>query len=152
MGGTITNRDASQILRALGLSREMVEAHVHRPPHVLEAVMRTWPLDSPAWETLHPWDSANRLDWKGFADDLHAAISGNVAGYAMQLRHHGQTVVARQWQSARAKDEGDVGWTPDVPMHVASVSKLITAMATTTALRDAQVSPDATVAPWLPAY
>jgi CubicO group peptidase (beta-lactamase class C family) len=145
------NAEPADALRALGLSHDMVRAHVIRPEHVATAKARAWPHDEVAVR-LAPPASVNRLDVKGFADDLDAALRGGVAGYAMQLRHHGQIVASRQWQSARSQNEGDVAWAPGVAMHVASVSKLITAMAMTRLLRDAQASPEDTVARWLPDY
>ena len=38
MAEVIRNRNPVHVLRALGLSQEMVEAHVHRPSNVAEAV------------------------------------------------------------------------------------------------------------------
>jgi CubicO group peptidase (beta-lactamase class C family) len=53
---------------------------------------------------------------------------------------------------AQRPGEGDRRWHSDVRMHVASVSKLVTAMAMTRLLDDYGISPDAPILPYLPHY
>jgi hypothetical protein len=64
---------------------------------------------------------------------LDTALKNNaVIGYVAQLRQHGAALFTNTWQYARRPQEKPNGselWTPDVQMHVASVSKLMTAMA-----------------------
>ena len=74
----------------------------------------------------------------------------------MQLRRYGGTVLDRQWRWSKMPEDtpGDPGilWASHIPMHVASVSKLITAMAMTKLLFSRNISPDAHISPWLPKY
>ena len=56
------------------------------------------------------------------------------------------------WQYAKRPQDRSELWTPDVQMHVASVSKLMTAMAMTVLLRDHNISPDAQITNYLPDY
>jgi CubicO group peptidase (beta-lactamase class C family) len=145
------------ILHKLGLTEEMVRAHVMRPEHVEVAKLRIElrdagdgdddPVDPPP-----PSGLFYRLNVEKLSHDLHALLSACVAGYSMQLRRRGQTLFDRQWNWARRPGDGDVRWAAGVPMHVASVSKLITAMAMTKLLRSRNISPDARILPWLPKY
>ena len=76
-----------------------------------------------------------------------------VAGYVAQLRQSGQILFTKAWEYAkRFPQDGRQLWTPDVQMHVASVSKLMTAMAMTVLLRDNKISPDAQIINYLPDY
>src|SRR4029079_2381723 len=92
-----------------------------------------------------------------FGAAVHTALKDSVAGYAMQLRRHGKPIYTLQWQWARQVfdpsfvDPG-VAWGTDVRMHVASCSKLVTAIAMTRLLRERGISPDALIAPYLPSY
>lgn len=145
------------ILHKLGLTEEMVRAHVMRPEHVELTKLRVEVLDAgvgdgePA-DPPPPSGLFYRLNVEKLSRDLHALLSVCVAGYSMQLRRRGQTLFDRQWNWARRPGDGDVLWASGVPMHVASVSKLITAMAMTKLLHSRNISPDASILPWLPDY
>jgi CubicO group peptidase (beta-lactamase class C family) len=146
-----------EILHKLGLTTEMVRDHVFRPDHVNEAHLHIElhevgdgdhdPSDPPP-----PSGRFYRLNVQKLSRDLHDLLSGCVAGYSMQLRRYGQTIFNRQWNWSRRPGDGDVVWASDRPMHVASVSKLITAMAMTKLLQSRNISPDARILPWLPKY
>jgi CubicO group peptidase (beta-lactamase class C family) len=85
------------------------------------------------------------LDVPAFQAALDTALKNNsVFGYVAQLRQHGQALFTNTWQFAIGpQDQGSELWTPDVQMHVASVSKLMTAMAMMVLFRDNNISPDA---------
>ena len=147
--------EAAEILHKLGLSEETVRAHVIRAPHVEEAITGPERFAPGRVEEAPPSGRFYRLDVEGFGRDLHALLSPCVVGYSMQLRQHGRVLLSRQWGSSKTPvdvPKDGVSWTADVPMHVASVSKLITAMAMTKALADRGVSPDSFIADWLPRY
>jgi CubicO group peptidase (beta-lactamase class C family) len=96
------------------------------------------------------------LDATGFADELSAQLAGAANGYSLELRRSGETVLPRS--SGTAIDgqlEGGVStaWSPDVSMHIASCSKLLTAMALTKILgQQPGLSPDDAISPYLPSY
>lgn len=92
------------------------------------------------------------LDVNAFGDALHAALKDSVAGYAMQLRRNGMPAYTLIWNWSRAPNDGSQGWTLERRMHIASVSKLITAMAMTRLLDAKNISYDAKIADYLPAY
>jgi hypothetical protein len=92
------------------------------------------------------------LDVGTFAVALDNALKDVVAGYVAQLRQSGQILFTNAWQYAKRPQDGGEWWTPDVRMHVASVSKLMTAMAMMVLLRDNNISPDAQIIDYLPDY
>lgn len=93
-----------------------------------------------------------QLDVLGFCAALHNALKDNANGYVMRLAQNGQPIATLQWSWARRPGEGNKGWNPQRRMHVASVSKLITAIAAVDLLHDKNISWDATIGQYLPAY
>jgi len=81
--------------------------------------------------------------------DIHAALKDNVRGYAFGLRQNGQHVATLTWDSARVNGSG---WTLDTKMHVASVSKTITAMAAVKMLTDKGLPFTTKIGPYFPVY
>ena len=92
------------------------------------------------------------LDVATFQVALDNALKDVVAGYVAQLRQSGQILFTNTWQYAKRPQDGSELWTPDVQMHVASVSKLMTAMAMMVLFRDHSISPDAQIINYLPDY
>jgi hypothetical protein len=96
------------------------------------------------------------LDVPAFQVALDTALKNNtIVGYVAQLRQHGVALFTNTWQYARRpqeKQNGSEQWTPTVQMHVASVSKLMTAMAMMVLFRDNNISPDAEIINYLPNY
>ena len=71
----------------------------------------------------------------------------------MQLRQHGNTIHTAQVNWAKRPADGSKAWNPSVPMHVASVSKLITAIAMTKILNDHdEMTYDTPIINYLPTY
>lgn len=164
----------------LRLDSTRLAAHVLRPAHVLEAVSDEGPAMRGARPsaasvqrlsaartqqvvsqhrglTLRPAVAGRlragpSLDVQGFVASLHEALKDNVVGYAVQLRQNGQPIATLQWNWSRRPDDGNQGWTPQRRMHVASVSKLVTAVALVRLLNERNIPYDARVAGWLPAY
>ncbi len=93
-----------------------------------------------------------RLDIDAFHGQLLTQLTGRCNGFAYRLLAPGGPGLAVQSGKARNSADGDVAWTTDVRMHVASVSKLITAMAASKALADAGVTGKTAIYPWLPLY
>ena len=144
------------ILRTLGISETALREHIFRPDHIAEAAVRIElrdavdgvrdPADPPPSGTFY------RLNVEKLGRDLHALLSVCLVGYSLQLRRFGRPLLDQQWNWAQTPTDDYVPWTSSVKMHVASVSKLITAMALTKLLRSRGISPDARIALWLPAY
>lgn len=145
-----------KVLDALGLTADMVRDHVIRPDDVtiprLHVELREPSDGGDVVVPPPPWAVFYRLDTEQLGRDLHALLSPCVSGYAMQLRQYGRVLFDRRWWWARTPPDGPLAFAPDVQMHVASVSKLITAMAMTKLLHSRNISPDARIARWLPAH
>ena len=113
-----------------------------------------FPLPKPGFTPPPP--NPNTLDVGGFLNDFHAAISANVNGYALKMRHKGETVGILQWNWARNPNLGDapaLGWNTVRRMHVASVSKFMTAIGLVHLLEQTGgLGADDFMAPYLPAY
>jgi CubicO group peptidase (beta-lactamase class C family) len=144
-----------EILRSLGITADMVATHVFRPAHLADASLHVELHEAVDGEDIvapPPSGLLYRLDTAQLEQDLHALLSPCVAGYVMQLRRYSRVVFERRWQFARTPADGNLAWAPDVQMHVASVSKLVTAIAMTKLLHSRNISIDARIAPWLPGY
>jgi CubicO group peptidase (beta-lactamase class C family) len=146
-----------EFLHKLGLTEAMVRDHIFRPDSVRDATLHldlhdAGHGDGDPDEPPPPSGLFYRLNAENLSRDLHNLLSGCVSGYSMQLRRYGQIIFDRQWSWAKAPQDGALAWRPDVQMHVASVSKLITAMALTKLLYSRNISPDAHILPWLPKY
>jgi CubicO group peptidase (beta-lactamase class C family) len=150
----VLDTHALDVLTRLDLTAEMVHAHRLRPDHLAHAAEIG--LHEPGAGDDRPEAPRDNpfytLDIEGLGNDLHALLSRCTAGYAMQLRRRGRVLIDRRWRWARTPADGAVAWGPDVQMHIASVSKLITAIALTKVLADRNISPDARIARWLPPY
>jgi Beta-lactamase len=92
------------------------------------------------------------LDVDGFVRSLESALDGEVAGYAMRLNDYGQTVRTLDWNWAKEPADTAEAWTNDVRMHVASLSKQMTAIAMTRTLDRHGIPYDAKIIDYLPAY
>lgn len=143
---------AYQVLQNLELSEEMVRDHIIRPHHILDAITGIETLETERIAPSPPSGRFYSLDMEGLGRDLQALLSSCLAGFSLQLRQNGRILLSQEWLWSKMPSDGGVGWADDVPMHVASVSKLITAMAMTKVLRDLRMPPDTKIADWLPAY
>ncbi|NGZ07848.1 MAG: hypothetical protein CV088_00450 [Nitrospira sp. LK70] len=88
----------------------------------------------------------------GFVVDLNAALADKTAGYVMQLRQRGQPIAAIQLNWAKWPVDGSERWGQTVRMHIASCSKLITAMAMTRALHVHDLTASMKIIDYLPTY
>jgi CubicO group peptidase (beta-lactamase class C family) len=144
------------------IDQARLRAHVIRPPHIegvvsddgrQEGVVQYTPPQPPARGPGQIGTPPTpKLDAKAFGDQLHAALKDSVAGYAMQLRQNGAPVYTLIWNWSQTPADGSQGWTLDRRMHIASVSKLVTAMAMTKLLAAKNISPDAKIINYLPTY
>src|SRR4051812_10656519 len=142
-------------IRGVKLDERAVRAHAIRPSHVQD-VISSRGLEEGRAHIASPFPATTvfpyHFDVDGFGRAVHARLKDSVAGYVLQLRHHGSVIYTLQWNWAKRPWDGVEPWTPDVRMHVASCSKLITAMAMTKLLNDKQLSYDTAIAGFLPGY
>ena len=119
-------------------------------------------LPPPVVAKLHPllgW----RLDVSAFMTAVARALTDQCAGYALELRQDGAQIASQAWGYAiNGSAEGQRVWPPvvlpsldwgtGIRMHIASCSKMITAIALTKLLNQRDMPYDAPVYPWLPQY
>jgi CubicO group peptidase (beta-lactamase class C family) len=129
-------------------------AHVMQPRHTLgvissrgleEGTTKFAPREKPARVTLS-------FNTDGFVAALNAALATSTAGYVMQLRQHGQPIASAQVDWAKEPSDGSDAWAQNVRMHIASCSKLITAIAMTRTLAAHNLSPSTKIIDYLPTY
>lgn len=128
--------------------------HVIRPPHLIGTQSDEHVADSVAHSPIAAGikPAGPRLDVARFGQALHVRLRSSVAGYVMRLQKNGSPIYTLQWEWARRPGDGSIGWTPDRRMHIASVSKLVTAIGMAKALTDRQVSYDEKIIKYLPAH
>lgn len=148
-------------VRGVKISEARLRAHEMRPAHLegvssdrgrLDLSPLPEPHEEPSLPVPPPWPVHYRLDVDGFVRALESALTDEVAGYAMRLASHGSTIRTLEWNWAKEPQDTAEGWTPDVRMHVASLSKQVTAIAMTKVLDNHGIPYDAKIADYLPAY
>lgn len=93
-----------------------------------------------------------QLDVEAFAQNFHDHIKDSVAGYVMQISRGGNVIYNTKWSWAQTPANASLGWDFDTKMHVASVSKYLTAMAMFKALKLANLTIDTKIIDYLPSY
>jgi CubicO group peptidase (beta-lactamase class C family) len=138
-----------------GLTEARLRQHVIAPPHARDVVIEEVDprrehmlLVAPA----PPPPAGAKADFGTMGLAIHTALKNVVTGYTLQVRLNGTPVYGLIWNWARTPADGGKGWTADARMHIASVSKLMTAIGMVKALDAKSISYDAPIAPFLPAY
>jgi Beta-lactamase len=166
MTGRAERSDSEKLAAALtrihgvDVSEAQLRAHDMRPLHLEGAGSDRGRLDLPepaeagldltqSLPALHPH---YRLDVDGFISALESALTNDVAGYALRLNEHGRTIRTVDWNWAKEPQDTAEGWTTDIRMHVASLSKQITAIAMTRLLDKNGIPYDTKIIDYLPAY
>lgn len=142
--------------RGVTIDENRIRTHVIRPSNTIGVLTDEGRGVVPALQ-ISPALAAKlqlkgHLDVAAFGAALDSALVNNVAGYAVQLRQNGQTVYSGQRNWAKIPADGGSTWSINTQMHVASVSKLITAMAMTKLLDEKNISYDAKIIDYLPTY
>jgi hypothetical protein len=136
------------------LDTAAVAAHVLQTPNARgvrssrgleEGMTKFTPRLKPAGVTLS-------FDTDGFVAALNTALASNTAGYAMQLRQHGQPIASALVNWAKLPTDGSESWAQTVRMHIASCSKLVTAIAMTRTLAAHGLPASTKIINYLPDY
>lgn len=139
-----------------GRSLAEVKKHVMKPVNILGVSADTEDrLDfKSVAETKRKFEKTKKyqLDVAAFAAYFHNHIKDSVAGYVMQLSRGGKVISNLKWNWAQSPSNGSEGWDFETKMHVASVSKYITAMGMYKALKLANISVDTKIYNYLPDY
>jgi len=92
------------------------------------------------------------FDVAGFIQALEEQLTGSVAGYSIRLTENGFPFADADQNWAKQPQDGSQNWTPDTRMHVASLSKIVTAIAMTRLLGEAGIPPSTPIIDYLPGY
>jgi len=150
--------DVHKDVQNVTIDEAALREHVIRPPHVEGVVSSMGPQEgTTALREFEEFEFPQArgiyyLDVDGFGQALHAALKDSVVGYVMRLRQDGQTIYTLVWNWAKTPVDGGQGWGFNVRMHVASCSKLITAIAMTKLLNDKNISYDTPIINYLPEF
>ena len=139
-----------------GLTEAQLKTHVVAPAHTRNVEIEE--VD-PARETFYPVPRSNKtlkakptLDVTAFSAAIHATLKDSVAGYIMQVRQNGNVIFNNVWQWAQTPADLNKGWTEATRMHVASVSKFLTAVGLVKLLNSKGISYDDKIINYLPTY
>jgi CubicO group peptidase (beta-lactamase class C family) len=138
---------------------ERAKTYNFKPAHIASAADReeVAQLNGPAAIALRkiavkPQQAKPKLNVTKMGEDMHAALKDNVRGYAFQVRKGGTPLYTLIWEWSRSPNQGSKGWTLDTRMHVASVSKLLTAIGVTRMLDERNLPFDTKIGPYLPSH
>lgn len=83
---------------------------------------------------------------------MHTILKDKVTGYILQVRQNGNLIYNLIWNWSKTPVDGNKGWNEDTRMHVASVSKYLTAVGLVKLLDRKGISYDAKIIGYLPTY
>jgi CubicO group peptidase (beta-lactamase class C family) len=143
----------AQALASVGLTQEAVNGHVispdlagatsfHGPDDIASFLKKPTPIPQHTY----------KFDAAGFCTELQNDLKSSVAGYIMRMRQNGSQIYELTWNWAEEPQDGSEGWGPNVRMHVASCSKLVTAIAMTKLFDERSISFGTKIIDYLPAY
>lgn len=137
------------------ISEEAARAHEIAPAHTRDVEIETVDPDREVSLEVPAPRAAPRgtgVDLNQFGATFHAALEDSVTGYMWQVRKHGSLVFTGQWEWSQTPADAGAGWGPDIRMHVASVSKFLTAVGVVRLLNAKNISVDSAIQPYLPTY
>jgi len=144
----------STLPSGFGVDHAIASAHVMQPPHTREVTSSRGLEEGLSKFAPRPTTAGVPLSFNtdGFVAGVRAALDNSTNGYVMQLRQHGQPIASLQVNWAKRPADGSEGWGAAVRMHVASCSKLITAMAMTRSLGTHNLPASTKIINYLPSY
>jgi Beta-lactamase len=141
-------------IRGVDINEAAVRAHVMWPDYLLGVTSDRGREGVPVKDVFRPLPLPvfYRFDVTGFIRALKEELTGSVAGYSIRLTENGSTIGLADQNWAKEPQDGSENWTPDTRMHVASLSKIVTAIAVTRLLGEAGISPPTSIIDYLPGY
>jgi Beta-lactamase len=139
-----------------GLSQQKIDRHVIDPPNIRGIQMEI--VDERKERLLRlnlpdiKFKTKPRLDGEAFCTAIHTVLKERTTGYILHLRKNGNLTHNLVWQWAQTPTDKNDSWTESTRMHVASVSKLLTAIGMVKALDSKNISYDTPITGYLPTY
>jgi len=155
---------ALEQVRGVDIDEATVLAHVIRPDNLLGTSSDRGPEGVPPEDFPVPPSPSPKpgprpgpsphygFNAAGFVQQVAEFLTGNVAGYSIRLNENGSSIGVVDWNWAKEPQDGSEAWTPGVRMHVASLSKIVTAAAMTRLLGAAGIPASTPIIDYLPAY
>jgi CubicO group peptidase (beta-lactamase class C family) len=141
---------------AKGVTAAAARAHVIAPKHTKKIRMEE--VD-PKREVRYKMPVRRRKVRAAATPDLGAlglavwkALKDIVVGYILHIRQNGTLVHIGVWNWAQTPADLGKGWTEDTRMHLASVSKFLTAVGAVKLLDNKGISYDSKIINYLPTY
>lgn len=139
-----------------GLTELSVKRHIIAPPHIknihIEVVDESREVRVHVPARVTTFKVRPSLDLGAFGLAIHTVLKDRATGYLLQVRKNGNLVFAGGWNWAQTPADQSKAWTENTRMHVASVSKFLTAVALVKALDSKRISYDAKIIDFLPDY
>jgi CubicO group peptidase (beta-lactamase class C family) len=139
-----------------GLSEANVRAHVMAPAHTrnieIEEVNEAREARYKIPLVAKNFKATPKLNVGAFGTTMHTILKANVTGYMLQVRQNGNLIYNLIWDYAQTPADQNKGWNENTRMHVASVSKFLTAVAMVKTLDAKGISYDAKIIDYLPTY
>ncbi len=139
-----------------GITVAKLKTHVIKPEHTRNIEIEEV---NPARQVRYKFPKLNlkfktkpKLNVNKFGDTIHAVLKDNVTGYIMQARQDGNLIYNLVWKRAQTTPNANIPWNEDTKMHVASVSKFLTAVGLVKLLDEKGISYDAKIIDYLPNY
>jgi CubicO group peptidase (beta-lactamase class C family) len=143
-------------LRGVEIDEAAVRAHMVRPESLLNAHSDRGIAGAPAERAVHsppfPVPVFWGFDAAGFMALLQEALAHTVAGYSIGLTENGSLIGLAVQNWAKWPQDGAEGWALDTRMHVASLNKIVTAIAMTRLLQEVGLGPGTLIYDYLPEY
>ena len=147
------NLNVRRLRRLPQLDATRVQSHVLAPANIRAAQSfsfkgaRTEILKSPL-----VFKSTPTLDTNAFGAALYKKLNNQSTGFVIQVRLPNNKSYSWSSDWAKTPAQGKVAWDGETRMHVASVSKLLTAIGVARALEMRGLGFDTKIEPYLPAY
>jgi CubicO group peptidase (beta-lactamase class C family) len=142
--------------RASAATPAQARAHVFAPAHVRRIQIEEVDPDREVSYRMPPRRRKARrgagVDLGEMGLKLWTALKDHVVGYILHVRQNGSLVHVGVWNWAQTPSDAAKGWTEDTRMHVASVSKFLTAVGTVRLLDSRNLSYDTKIVNYLPAH
>lgn len=138
------------------LTEAEIAAHVIAPEHVkniqIEEVDESKQVRYDIPVVTRQFVIPPKLNVDAFGKAIHNTLKDSVTGYMLQLRQNGNLIYTLIWNWAQTPADLRQGWSEDTRMHLASVSKFLTAVGLVKVLDSKNISYDTKIINYLPTY
>ncbi len=138
------------------ITEEQIAAHVIAPEHVqnieIEEINESKEERYQIQLLNRQFTIPPKLNVDAFGKAMHNSLKDSVTGYMLQLHQNGNLIYNLIWNWAQTPADKGQGWSEDTRMHIASVSKFLTAVGLVKVLDSNQIYYDTKIIDYLPNY